>query len=944
MMLTKNLSCLRLCSLHDIEKSIEPFVSTNTDNVDHIAWCRWLRRHHTVSLGGSVSRRTIREDQQKIMQLFAVVILHLDTHASEGKSGDAFDSYALARTIAHELNPLQVLITMLTCPLPSIVGGISSSSSERETVRLRKSKRFRMSQRLVGSMLCSGNVYKRSKWMHQWRKRYCIVRVNRGQEYQIAFFRSVEDADLAMAGKKISTSRVYVLPAGTAVEMQSTVLPIGALEEDEKDVEWYGLSLKLPTQEMFLAFTSQSEQEKWFEAVQKASSNAIAHVVAAVTLSSSSQDLSSSTKKENKEEERHATSAAPVLDELCLGLALLRPKPKPLAILKAIRLCLKLRGGLSKTLRVSIEKTCRQRLQDGLGAHSLIVANRHEEEENEEEEEDEEEEEEKETSSASSNSIDMEQSVYDWIYFVPLTSGAAATTTKNTTTKSETKVSTPSTPIIASHKLFLTAILWKRSDFWKTWKRRVVVFRSGIGKHDEISYWRKSSYEGNLEEAVRGDVLGTPDGTYIIKGYRALPVEERPEKNRPSGVADVFPFEIAIMEKNDSSKKKVEISTMRLATDSMPQRAEWATAIQQATIFRRTNSVVSVKDLVSKKIDNNDENDNGYSDKSSGDEDLEDVNVTVKTPLHEIKSENDGKNRLEMYDIARFYEHMFGFIQENMLMNITSTDMDATTTIMSQALNFLDALGGPDSSSGKEFLRFFANENIRPYKLRFHVDDRGHVKISEAGLTKLSERFDWFQKLLTKFDECLETKWSVPIIWHHAMLEDMCKVFCLVTRTHLFNLLEDDSDLATVIQALKTTSRFEQKLVRELHRRQVLGADISKRIENKRSGQNEENVEREDDLRRDVISGVLLKQSKWLLQWRRRSFVLRGRRLTVYHECEKEIRDLLESEPDDVFALRPGIYTYLISHIGGCSTFYPIFFLALPKTHTHTHTYIYRYS
>ena len=101
--------------------------------------------------------------------------------------------------------------------------------------------------------------------MHQWRKRYCIVRVNRGQEYQIAFFRSVDDADLAMAGKKISTSRVYVLPAGTVVEMQSTVLPSGVVEEEEveeKEEEenhdkrtsttWYGLSLKLATQEMFL--------------------------------------------------------------------------------------------------------------------------------------------------------------------------------------------------------------------------------------------------------------------------------------------------------------------------------------------------------------------------------------------------------------------------------------------------------------------------------------------------------------------------------------------------------------------------------------------------------------------------------------------------------------------------------------------------------------------
>ena len=222
---------------------------------------------------------------------------------------------------------------------------------------------------------------------------------------------------------------------------------------------------------------------------------------------------------------------------------------------------------------------------------------------------------------------------------------------------------------------------------------------------------------------------------------------------------------------------------------------------------------------------------------------------------------------------------------------------------MSRALNFLDSLGGPDSSSGKEFLRFFANENLQDYKLRFHVSDRGHVNISEANLKNLSERFDCFHNLLTKFDDCSETKWSVPIIWHHALLEDMCKAFCLVTRTHLFNLLEDDSDLALVIQALRVTSRFEQTLVRELHRRQILGTDISKRIESKSSSN--ESGEKEE---RNVISGVLLKQSRWLLQWRHRSFVLRGRRLTVYHDCEKEIRDLLESEPDDVFALRPGTW------------------------------------
>ena len=53
-------------------------------------------------------------------------------------------------------------------------------------------------------------------------------------------------------------------------------------------------------------------------------------------------------------------------------------------------------------------------------------------------------------------------------------------------------------------------------------------------------------------------------------------------------------------------------------------------------------------------------------------------------------------------------------------------------------------VGRSDSSSGKEFLRFFANENLQDYKLRFHVSDRGHVNISEANLKNLGERFDCF--------------------------------------------------------------------------------------------------------------------------------------------------------------------------------------------------------
>ena len=245
-------------------------------------------------------------------------------------------------------------------------------------------------------------------------------------------------------------------------------------------------------------------------------------------------------------------------------------------------------------------------------------------------------------------------------------------------------------------------------------------------------------------------------------------------------------------------------------------------------------------------------------------------------------------------------------------MTTTTTSSSENVTLMSRALNFLDSLGGPESSSGKEFLRFFANENLRDYKIRFHVDDQGRVKVSEADLKNLDKRFDWFHNLLIKFDECLKTKWLVPSIWHHALLEDMCKAFCLMTRTHVFNLLEDDSDLALVIQALRATSRFEQTLVRELHCRQILGADISKRIESKNSNESERKEER------NAISGILLKQSRWLLQWRRRSFVLRGRRLTVYHDCEKEIRDLLESEPDDVFALRPGTVSVVADDTTQC--------------------------
>ena len=88
------------------------------------------------------SRRTIREDQQKIVQLFANVILHLDTHALKDPSA-TIDSYDLARNIAHELNPLQVLITMLTCPLPRVA---SSEISIQNGNKKRKSKRFRMSQ------------------------------------------------------------------------------------------------------------------------------------------------------------------------------------------------------------------------------------------------------------------------------------------------------------------------------------------------------------------------------------------------------------------------------------------------------------------------------------------------------------------------------------------------------------------------------------------------------------------------------------------------------------------------------------------------------------------------------------------------------------------------------------------------------------------------------
>lgn len=147
----KTLTCLRLCTMRELESSLNSEFLHEDDTVDYIAWCRWIRRHHTVSLGGSVSRRTIRGDKQKMSHLFASVLLNL----YEEKSNDS-SKYKLARNIAHELNPLQILITMLTCPLPRSVG---TSDPLIGGIRSRKSKRFRMSQRLVGSMLCCGNVY-----------------------------------------------------------------------------------------------------------------------------------------------------------------------------------------------------------------------------------------------------------------------------------------------------------------------------------------------------------------------------------------------------------------------------------------------------------------------------------------------------------------------------------------------------------------------------------------------------------------------------------------------------------------------------------------------------------------------------------------------------------------------------------------------------------------
>lgn len=780
--------------------------------------------------------------------------------------------------------------------------------------------------------------------MHQWRKRYCIVRVNRGHEYQIAFFRSMEDADLAMAGKKISTSRVYVLPAGTAVEMQSTVLPNDTSGEGDDEngddtvgeTQWFGLSLKLPTQEIFLAFTSENEQEKWFNAVQKVSSNAIAHVVAAISCKEGEG------KKEKKEEESstkstfssssfsstsYSSSSAPekdtpVLDEICLGLALLRPRPKPLAILKVTRLCLKLRSHLSTAMRLNIEKVCRQRLQDGLGAHSLNIASKYEEEEEEEDEEEEDEQEKQEDEQT--DLIDMEQSVYDWIFLLPLSTNT--TSLSSSKEKEPTAASMPTTrPIIKEneeeqHTLFRTSILWKRSDFWKTWKRRVVVFRSGIGKHDEVSYWRKSKYDGNLEEAVRGDVLGPPDGTYIVKGYRALPVEQRPEKNRPSGEADVFPFEIAIIDAGVDSEKKKEVSTMRLATDTISQRAEWAVAIQQATIFRRTNSIVAIP---SKHILDDDDDEN-----SSEDEDLQDVDIVRE----DLSGSKEKKNTLlpEMYDIARFYLRMFVSLRNRTLclsqpeedkeeeMKKTENDDAESFTLF---LNFLDSLGGPDSASGKEFLRAFANVNLRPYKILHHIEEASNnLEASKQSLESLHIRFQWYDNLQARFDKKFETQWCIPTIWCHALLEALCKAFCLATRTYLFNLLEDDSDLAIVIRALKSTTMFEQKLVRELHRRRVLASDFLRgKTAEEENDEDTEKTEDEDSLIESrSMNGVLMKQSRWLQQWRRRSFVLRGRRLTVYHDCEKEIRDLLESEPDDVFALRPGTVSVVADDTTQC--------------------------
>ena len=55
-----------------------------------------------------------------------------------------------------------------------------------------------------------------------------------------------------------------------------------------------------------------------------------------------------------------------------------------------------------------------------LGAHSLIVAAKNQYDEGDDEDEDVEEEDEEETNTFGSYSIDMEQSVYDWIFFSAL--------------------------------------------------------------------------------------------------------------------------------------------------------------------------------------------------------------------------------------------------------------------------------------------------------------------------------------------------------------------------------------------------------------------------------------------------------------------------------------------------------------------------------------------
>ena len=61
-------------------------------------------------------------------------VIHLDTHASKDPSA-TIDSYDLARNIAHELNPLQVLITMLTCPLPRVASSEISIQNGNKSER-----------------------------------------------------------------------------------------------------------------------------------------------------------------------------------------------------------------------------------------------------------------------------------------------------------------------------------------------------------------------------------------------------------------------------------------------------------------------------------------------------------------------------------------------------------------------------------------------------------------------------------------------------------------------------------------------------------------------------------------------------------------------------------------------------------------------------------------